>query len=82
MILLDLEKHDFEIDDLVDLIKSNDNRLVALQVPEGLKMQALELMDQLEHESSAQIILAADPCYGACDLVPVSYTHLTLPTKA
>ena len=47
MILLDLEKHDFEIDDLVDLIKSNDNRLVALQVPEGLKMQALELMDQL-----------------------------------
>ena len=69
MIQLDLEKHDFEIDDLVDLIKSNDNRLVALQVPEGLKMQALELMDQLEHESSAQIILAADPCYGACDLV-------------
>ena len=61
VIQLDLEKHDFEIDDLVDLIKSNDNRLVALQVPEGLKMQALELMDQLEDESSAQIILAADP---------------------
>ncbi len=66
---MDLERHDFEIDDLVELIKSNDNRLVALQVPEGLKMQALELMDRLENESSAQIILAADPCYGACDLV-------------
>ncbi len=69
MIILDLEKHDFEIDELVNLIKSNDNRLVALQVPEGLKMQALELMDQLEDQSSAKIILAADPCYGACDLV-------------
>ncbi len=69
MIILDLEKHDFEINDLVNLIKSNDNRLVALQVPEGLKMQALELIDQLENKSSAQIILAADPCYGACDLV-------------
>ena len=66
---MDLEKHDFEIDELVNLIKSNDNRLVALQVPEGLKMQALELMDQLEDQSSAKIILAADPCYGACDLV-------------
>ena len=66
---MDLEKHDFQIDDLVELIKSNDNRLVALQVPEGLKMQALELMDRLENESTAQIILAADPCYGACDLV-------------
>ena len=53
---MDLEKHDFQIDDLVELIKSNDNRLVALQVTEGLKMQALELMDRLENESTAQII--------------------------
>ena len=66
---MDLDRHDFELDDLVARIKENDNRLIALQVPEGLKMQALELMDQLEDESSAQIILAADPCYGACDLV-------------
>ena len=66
---MDLEKHDFQIDELVGLIKSNDNRLVALQLPEGLKLQALELMDQIESESGAKVILAADPCYGACDLV-------------
>ena len=43
--------------------------LIALQVPEGLKMQALEMMDSIEDESGARVILAADPCYGACDLV-------------
>jgi|TARA_B100001250_G_scaffold137822_4_gene117923 2-(3-amino-3-carboxypropyl)histidine synthase len=66
---MDLDKHDFQLDELVDRIKSNDNRLVALQVPEGLKMQALEMMDQIEDGSGAKVVLAADPCYGACDLV-------------
>ena len=66
---MDLNRHEFELDDLIERIKSNDNRLVALQVPEGLKMQALEMMDAIEEDTSARIILAADPCYGACDLV-------------
>ena len=66
---MDLERHDFQLDDLVKKIKQNDNRLIALQVPEGLKMQALEMMDEIETETSAKVVLAADPCYGACDLV-------------
>ena len=32
-------------------------------------MQALEMMDTIETETSAKVVLAADPCYGACDLV-------------
>ena len=68
-IVMDMERHDFELDELIERIKSNDNRLVALQVPEGLKMQALDMMDAIEEETTAKIILAADPCYGACDLV-------------
>ncbi|MBG16808.1 MAG: hypothetical protein CMB77_00405 [Euryarchaeota archaeon] len=66
---MDLDRHEFEVGDLVERIKEGGHRLVALQVPEGLKMQALELMDKVEEEVSAKIILAADPCYGACDLV-------------
>ena len=66
---MDLERHDFQLDDLVERIKDNDHRLVALQVPEGLKMQALEMMDAIEESSAAKVVLAADPCYGACDLV-------------
>ena len=61
---MDLDRHEFQLDELVQRIKSNDNRLVALQVPEGLKMQALEMMDKIEDDSDAKVILAADPCYG------------------
>ena len=43
---MDMNRHEFQLDDLIERIKANDNRLVALQVP------------------------------------AVSYTHLTLPTKA
>ena len=32
-------------------------------------MQALEMMDKIETETSAKVVLAADPYYGACDLV-------------
>ena len=66
---MDLNRHDFELDELIGRIQENDHRLVALQVPEGLKMQALEMMDEIETASSAKVVLAADPCYGACDLV-------------
>ena len=41
---MDMNRHEFQLDDLIERIKANDNRLVALQVPEGLKMQALEMM--------------------------------------
>jgi len=66
---MDLERHDFELDDLVERLKESDTRLLALQVPEGLKMQALEMMDTIETKTAAKVVLAADPCYGACDLV-------------
>lgn len=66
---MDLERHDFQLDDLVDRLQAQDHRLVALQIPEGLKMQALEMIDEIESRSGAQVVLAGDPCYGACDLV-------------
>ena len=65
-VIMDMERHDFQLDDLVERIKDNDHRLVAQQVPEGLKMQALEMMDSIEEDSEAKVVLAADPCYGAC----------------
>ena len=40
---MDLERHDFQVDDLVERLKAEDTRLVALQLPEGLKIQAMEL---------------------------------------
>ena len=33
---MDLDRHDFQLTELMERIQANDNRLIALQVPEGL----------------------------------------------
>lgn len=48
-------------------LKRADARKVMLQLPEGLKMQALGIMDFLE-SAGLSVVLSADACYGACDL--------------
>ena len=33
---MDLNRHDFQLEELIQRIEKNDNRLVALQVPEAV----------------------------------------------
>ncbi|MDR1690829.1 MAG: diphthamide biosynthesis enzyme Dph2 [Candidatus Methanoplasma sp.] len=49
-------------------IKKRGYGTVAIQLPEGLKMDALRISDFLSSSSDADIIVLGDPCYGACDL--------------
>lgn len=55
---------------LVDEIKKSGAKRVLLQLPEGLKTRATEIMTTLR-EGSIECILSADPVYGACD-IPVN----------
>jgi 2-(3-amino-3-carboxypropyl)histidine synthase len=50
-------------------VRDRGARLVALQLPEGLKRRALELVDGIEKATDARVVVSADPCYGACDLI-------------
>ena len=43
-------------------------RLIAVQIPEGLKTRALEIADKIEKASGAEAVIFSDPCFGACDL--------------
>lgn len=53
----------------VKIIKENDYKRVALQIPEGLKTYMSKFVEYLERETHASIIVSADPCFGACDVV-------------
>jgi len=53
--------------DLIDQIKKKKAKKVLVQVPEGLKMKAINLAEDLRREG-IEAFLSADPCYGACDL--------------
>lgn len=56
-----------QIEELILKIKEKTPKRVMLQLPEGLVMKAAEIMSRIEKEG-VEVILSADPTYGACDL--------------
>jgi len=49
-------------------IKRLKARIVALQVPEGLKKRAYQFASELENKAGAEVLVVAEPCFGACDV--------------
>lgn len=54
--------------DLAGRIRKTGARQIVLQVPDGLKRQAVSLVGALGAEGIAVAAIAGDPCYGSCDL--------------
>ena len=50
-----------------EAIKKHKAKKVAIQIPEGLKVRALEISDSVE-ALGVKAVLVADPCFGACDI--------------
>jgi 2-(3-amino-3-carboxypropyl)histidine synthase len=61
MIRLDLEK-------ALRAIRESGARIVAVQVPEGLKQRLVEIASEMEEKTGAKTVSFVSPCYGACDL--------------
>jgi 2-(3-amino-3-carboxypropyl)histidine synthase len=68
----------FNIQELISWIDMNDIKTLAIQLPEGLKLQSLELINYLENQLEINIILLADPCFGACDYPSDRLTQLAI----
>ncbi len=66
-----MENHELEIFDVIEKVKEFKADTVGLQFPEGLKVYAIKVARQIEHETGATVIISADPCYGACDVADV-----------
>ena len=62
-----MKRHDFEEERVKQEIVKLGAKRVLIQLPEGLKPEALRLATTIE-KSGALPIVSADPCYGACDL--------------
>jgi 2-(3-amino-3-carboxypropyl)histidine synthase len=59
---------DLDLNAVASWIKKRGYVTVAVQLPEGLKMDALGISDLLSDSAEAEIVVLGDPCYGACDL--------------
>jgi len=59
--------YDFETEGIIKEIKKSGAKMVGLQFPEGLKTRAIGLARELEAKTGCNVVIFADPCYGACD---------------
>jgi 2-(3-amino-3-carboxypropyl)histidine synthase len=66
---------DFEEERVKKEILKLNAKYVLIQLPEGLKQEALHLARIVE-KSGALPIISADPCYGACDLAMTDAENL------
>lgn len=62
------EKFDFEEERVVNEIKERKAKLVLLQLPEGLKKEASRLANYFENNTSAEVVVSGETCWGGCDL--------------
>ncbi len=56
-----------QTEQLINEVKKSGAKRVMFQLPAGLKTRATEIAGQLE-KSGISVIIANNPCYGACDL--------------
>lgn len=68
--------YSIDLEKAVRRINSENYKRVVLQIPEGLKIHVLKFVDFFEKNTSAEIILSGDPCYGACDIGLYEYKDL------
>jgi 2-(3-amino-3-carboxypropyl)histidine synthase len=59
---------DLHLAEVAEFVRAKKAHRVALQFPEGLKPQAVEVSDEIERITGCVCIILGDPCYGACDL--------------
>ncbi len=60
--------YDVDLTSAISELKRLKARVVALQVPEGLKKRAYQFAEDLEKQSGAEVLVVAEPCFGACDI--------------
>jgi len=73
---MELSGYSIDIEKAAQTITDNRYKKVAIQIPEGLKRVVFKIVEFLEGETGAKIIVSADPCFGACDVVNYELKNL------
>ena len=59
--------YNLELDKAIEKIKAEKDKTVVIQLPDGLKSKAKEIVDILKEKTNAEILLWGGSCFGACD---------------
>lgn len=61
-------QYSLEVERIIREIKKERAKKVLLQLPEGLKNKALNLVNEIESKTNAKCFIWLGSCYGACDI--------------
>lgn len=61
-------EYDLELSKAAEEIKKANAKTVCIQLPDGLKPKATEIVTKLEQSTDAKIFIWAGTCFGACDV--------------
>lgn len=70
--------YDIDLEKAVKIIDENDYKRIVVQIPEGLKSHFSKFVEFLEDKTNASIIVSADSCFGACDIVNYYFKELKI----
>ena len=67
--------YELELERIIAIIKDKSYSKVCLQLPDGLKIHAVELTDAIREKTGAEVIIWAGSNFGACD-IPLEVSKL------
>ena len=60
-------RYDLELDKAIEAIKKNSSKRVCIQLADGLKPQADEIVKAIKEKTDAEVVIWMGSCFGACD---------------
>ncbi len=60
--------YDLELNKAVQEVKKSKAKSVCIQLPDGLKPKAKEIVDTIEKKTKAKCFIWLGSCFGACDI--------------
>lgn len=67
--------YDMELERIVSVVKEKNYSKICLQLPDGLKVHAVDIADFVKKETGVEIIIWAGSNFGACD-IPIEVERL------
>jgi len=69
--------YDLELNKIVKIIKKENAKLICIQLADGLKPKALDIVNYLEKKTGSRILTWMGSCFGACD-IPLELKNLDI----
>ncbi len=60
--------YDLELSKALKEIKDKKAKTVLIQLPDGLKSKAKDVVDTIQQKTNAKCFIWLGSCYGACDI--------------